>query len=567
MIAPMKIARFTTALLVFGLLSAGIPVRGEDAKPVIPDDVKASMKARVDAGESAGIVVGLVGPGGESYAGAGVLQLGKPEPVDPDTIFEIGSITKSFTGVLLSDMVKRGEVKLDDPVRKYLPANVTLPREPEREITLVDLATHRSALPRLPGNISPADPDDPYVDYTAERLYEFLGAYKPTRGIGVAYEYSNLGMGLLGHALSRAAKSDYATLVRQRITTPLGMKSTSIQVDPAAAKRVATGYEESAGKLVPAKPWTWRETSVLMGAAALRSTARDMIRYVAATAGFSDSKLKPVLADSYVRRADGKSNEMDVGLAWHLKNSQERVIVWHNGATGGFHSYCAFDRAMNVGVVVLSNSTGDIDDIGLHLLDPAIALREIEKPVVVEEAKLAALDGWYDLGTAKLRVTHEGTQLFAQYSGQGRYPVFAKSNTLFVYRVVAASLEFEIAADGAVTQVTLHQGGKNLVAKRMPAAAAPKDRVAIEVDPKLLAEYAGRYKQSDAVLLEVKVRDGHLSIQLTGQQAFDAYGESPTDFFLSKLDAQLTFKRNQFGVVDAVILHQGGADQSLPRLP
>jgi hypothetical protein len=258
---------------------------------------------------------------------------------------------------------------------------------------------------------------------------------------------------------------------------------------------------------------------------------------------------------------------MELGLAWHLKNSQERVIVWHNGATGGFHAYCAFNAAMKTGVVVLSNSTGDIDDIGLHLLDPAIALREIEKPVVIEEAKLAALDGWYDLGSAKLRVTHEGTQLFAQYSGQGRYPVFAKSSTLFVYRVVAASLEFEIGADGAVTQVTLHQNGKNLVAKRMPAAAAPKERVEIAVDPKLLAEYAGRYKQSDVVVLDVKVKDGHLVIQLTGQQSFDAFGESPTQFFLKKLDAQLTFGRNEFGVVDKVVLHQGGEDQILPRIP
>jgi CubicO group peptidase (beta-lactamase class C family) len=566
MIAPMMPSRRLSILVVSAFLFAIPASRAEDAKPVIPDDVKASLKARVDAGESAGIVVGLVGPGGETYASAGVLRLGKPDPVGPDTIFEIGSITKSFTGVLLSDMVKRGEVKLDDPVRKYLPPKVTLPKEPAREITLLDLATHRSALPRLPDNMSPADPDDPYVDYTEEKLYEFLETYKLTRGIGVAYEYSNLGMGLLGHALSRAAKTDYGTLVKQRITTPLGMKSTSIKVDAAAAPRVAEGYEESAGKLAPAKAWTWRDASVLMGAGALRSTARDMIRYVAANAGLFPSKLSGVLADSYVRRADGKSDEMDVGLAWHLKNTQERVIVWHNGATGGFHSYCAFDLALKTGVVVLSNSTADIDDIGLHLLDPAVALREIDKPVVVEEAKLAALDGWYDLDKAKLRVTHEGTQLFAQYSGQGRYPVFAKSNTLFAYRVVAASLEFELGADGTATQVTLHQGGSNLVAKRIPAASAPKERVEVAVDPKLLAEYAGRYKQSDNVTLEVKVRDGHLSIQMTGQAVFDAYGYSPTEFFLKKLDAQLSFKRNEKGVVDTVILHQDGVDQPLPRM-
>jgi D-alanyl-D-alanine-carboxypeptidase/D-alanyl-D-alanine-endopeptidase len=566
MIATMRRHKRMSALLVLVLFAAGATaIRGEDAKPAIPDDVKANIQARIDAHETAGVVVGLVGPGGETYHSAGWLQAGKPEPVDPDTIFEIGSITKTFTGILLADMVRRGEVKLDDPVRKYLPATVKLPKDGDREITLVDLATQRSGLPRLPDNMKPADPDDPYVDYTVERLYAFLAVAKLEHPTGSTYGYSNLGMGLLGHALSLAAKTDYNTLVRQRVATPLGMAVTSIQVDPAATRRVAQGYANESGKLAPAAPWTWRPTSFLAGAGGLRSSAREMIRYVAANAGLTESKLSPAMADSHVERADAGSAQMGIGLAWHLRKGEGRVIVWHNGGTGGFHSFCGFDPKTKTGVVVLSSSSGDVDDIGIHLLDPTTPLREIDKTVVVDEAKLARLDGWYDLGGPKIRITHEGTQLFAQLTGQERYPVFAKSSTLFVYRVVPAILEFDVQADGTVTEVTLHQGGRDMPAKRLSADAAPKERVEVPVDPKLLSEYVGRYELAPGVVLEVRLKDGHLSCQLTGQQAFDAYGESATTFFLKVVDAQLTFGRNAAGKVDSVTLHQGGVDQRAAR--
>lgn len=552
--------------LAWTLLFAAASAHAEDVKPVIPDDVKASMQARIDAGETAGIIVGIVGPGGEAYASAGLLELGKQQKIDPDTIFEIGSITKAFTGILLADMVKRGEVKLEDPVRKYLPSNVEMPKF-NREITLLDLATHHSALPRLPRNFSPGDPDDPYVDYTSEKLYEALKTVVIDVDVGKAYQYSNLGVGLLGHALCRAAKSNYETLVRQRITALLGMKSTSVQVDSGSKARVAKGYEESAGKLTPTKPWTWKDSSALVGTGGLRSTARDMIRLVAANAGITETKLAPAFEEAYAEREAGGSAEAEVGLGWQRRIVGDRIVVWQNGATGGAHAYCAFDPLLKFGVVVLTNSTTDVDDIGLHLLNPTLPLKEVVKPVAVPEDKLARLDGWYDLGTAKLVITHEGTQLFAQYTGQSRYPVFAKSPTLFVYRVVAASLEFDVKEDGTVNQVTLHQGGRHLPAKRMPPEAVPKARVEVPVDPKVLAEYAGRYKQSDVVTLEVKVEGSHLLVRFTGQQAFEAYPETFKDFFMKKLDAQLTFVRTHDGKVSNVILHQGGEDQILPRLP
>jgi CubicO group peptidase (beta-lactamase class C family) len=537
-----------------------------DAAPPIPDAVKANVKARVDAGLAPGIVVGIIVPGGESYFSYGVLAAGKPGEVDADTIFEIGSMTKAFTGTLLAEMVRRGEVKLDDPVKKYLPDTVKVPHEGPREITLLDLATHRSGLPRMPANFNPADPNDPYVDYTAELLYAYLAEATLSHPIGSSYEYSNFGMGLLGHALARAAKSDYETLVRQRIAKPLKMTITSTLDDAANAKRRAQGHTVEGVTPAPAPAWTWRTSSVLVGAGGLRSTAREMLRFVAANAGLVESPLSAAMQDAHKERADAGSPKMGIGLAWHLRKNGDQIEVWHNGGTGGFHSFVGFDPKTKTGVVVLCNSTESIDDIGIHVLDPETPLKEASKAVVVPEAKLARLDGHYDLGGAAIDVTHEGSQLYAQVTGQQRFPVFPKSETVFFYHVVPAELEFSVEADGTVNQLTLHQGGRDVPAKRAAAAAPPKERKEVPVDPKILADYAGKYELAPGVVLDVAVKEGHLACQLAAQPRLDVYAESDTKFFYKVVDAQLTFVRNAAGKVESVVLHQGGVDQTAKRV-
>src|SRR5262249_53674877 len=162
----------------------------------------------------------------------------------------------------------------------------------------------------------------------------------------------------------RAANSDYERLFRQRIGAPLKLKSTMMTIDAASQPRVAQGYEESRGKLAPAKPWTFRYSSVLAGAGGLRSTARDLTRFLPANVGPFEAPLLPTLADAQSERASGSSADADVGLGWHRRTLGDRIVVWHNGGTGGFHSYIAFDPVARNGVVVLSNSTGDIDDLG-----------------------------------------------------------------------------------------------------------------------------------------------------------------------------------------------------------
>ena len=168
-------------------------------------EIAAAIKSRIEAKKSTGMVVATIEPDGSSSIAA----FGDPgpgaRPLDADSVFEIGSITKAFTAILLADMAERGEVKLDDPVAKYLPADVSIPERNGRKITLLDLSTQSSGLPRLPDNMRPADPRNPYADYSAAQMFEFLGRYQLTRDIGAQFEYSNLGVGLLGQALTRRA--------------------------------------------------------------------------------------------------------------------------------------------------------------------------------------------------------------------------------------------------------------------------------------------------------------------------------------------------------------------------
>ena len=240
--------------------------------------------------QSVGIVVGMIGPDGRKVVSYGALEKGDARVLNGDTVFEIGSVTKVFTSLLLSDMVQRGQLALTDPIAKYLPAGVKVPQRNGKQITLQDLATHTSGLPRLPSNLKPKDPANPYADYSVAQLYEFLSSYELPRDIGSQYEYSNLGGGLLGHVLTLRAGMDYEALVRTRITGPLEMNSTSIALSEGMKARMAVGHDD---KLKPVANW---DLPTLAGAGALRSTANDMLTFLAANLGYQKTSLAPAMA-------------------------------------------------------------------------------------------------------------------------------------------------------------------------------------------------------------------------------------------------------------------------------
>ncbi len=290
-----------SSLLVTLLVCAARVVR---AAEVLPSDqeVASILRERVDvATQAVGIVVGVLDGKGPRVISYGRLSRGSDRMVDGDTVFEIGSATKVFTGLLLADAVERGEVKLDDPISKYLPPSVKVPTRNGRQITLLDLATHTSGLPRMPDNFTPKDAANPYADYAVEQMYAFLSGYTLPRDIGATYEYSNLGVGLLGYILALRAGTNYETLVLQGICRPLGMTNTQITLSSELKMRLATGHNATGE---PVANWDF---SALAGAGALRSTANDLLKFVAANLGLTRSGLWPAMQLAQAPRRDVSS--------------------------------------------------------------------------------------------------------------------------------------------------------------------------------------------------------------------------------------------------------------------
>ena len=457
--------RYFLATLLF-LALAGCANDEPPARQHFPSDadIQALIQSRVDEGRAVGIVVGVM----EADGSTRVFAAGEPgpgaQPFSEQSVFEIGSITKVFTGILLADMVAKGEVALDDPVMKYLPADeVTMPTRGGRDITLLDLSTHRSGLPRMPDNFDPADLANPYADYTVEQLYAFLTSHELRRDIDAQGEYSNLSVGLLGHVLALAAGSSYEDLVRERILEPLGMSSTGITLSDDMRHWLVQGHDMAGNA---AANW---DIVTLAGAGALRSNVQDMLAFIAANTGPAESPLEEAMRVTHEPRANLNGN-VDIGLNWIILSIGRDQVVWHNGGTGGYHAFAGFDPVRGVGAVVLTNSTHDTDDIGLHLINPEFPLtlppqRRVEVPVSADV--LETYVGFYPLSPEfALTVTVENGNLWVQATGQDNYQVFPESETEFFYTVVDAQLTFTKDDAGEVAGLILHQGGRNTPAPK-----------------------------------------------------------------------------------------------------
>ena len=426
-------------------------------------EIRAILADRIDTmHRNVGIAVGIIDANGRRFVNYGNFSINDPRPVGSDTLFEIGSVTKVFTSLILSDMVQRGEVSLDDPVAKYLPADIKVPARGGKQITLIDLATHSSGLPRMPTNFAPKDPNNPYADYSVDRLYAFLSGYELTRDVGEKYEYSNLGAGVLGTALARRAGMDYEALLRARITGPLKMESTVITLSPELKKRLAAGHNEARQ---PAANW---DLTALAGAGAIRSDVSDMLTLVAANLGYVDSPLAKAMAAMTKVRRPGPVKEIEIALAWHITHRGDREIIWHNGGTGGYRSWVGFDPKARLGVVVLSNMSTvvGVDDIGLHLVDSSAPLAKFtpmnsHKEITVDPKVTEPYLGVYQFAPGiTLTITRDGAQMYAQLTGQPKFEIFAESEHDFFLKVVDAQLTFEAGA------VTLHQNGRDQRAKK-----------------------------------------------------------------------------------------------------
>jgi len=460
------------------LLSNGVEAQHFPAD----EDLASMLRFLVEDRETTGIVLGVRDADGTArllhFGSAGSEAL----PLDPRSVFEIGSVTKTFAATLLADMVLRGEVGLEDPVARYLPEHVTVPSRGGRAITLRDLATHTSGLPRLPDNLRLGSPRGPYADYTVERLYEFLASHDLRRAPGEAYEYSNVGYGLLAHALALAAGTSFRDLLRERVLEPLGMDMTGYALERDAAEWMVQSHRFG----MPVPPLEVAEA--MEGAGGLRSSAADMLRFLEANAGPPRTPLERAMRQAHQVQVPDEATGAGQGLAWRTVASPDGSrIVGHGGSTPGSQARLHFIPERGVGAFVLANEGQFRDALALNLLQHGAPFSTWER-VAVAPGVLAQYVGEYEeeAGHSRFNVRLEEEEYLTFHAGaQVRARLYATSDSTFHLLRFPWSLTFRAVDDGRGMELRLEvderhpaQQGLTRSARRVVANPRPRRSVA-----------------------------------------------------------------------------------------
>jgi CubicO group peptidase (beta-lactamase class C family) len=353
---------------LLGSIGAGITAAGGGsfARAQETDSIRAMLKQTVGVNEKVvGMVAVTVDEHGIHKATSG--SSGVPGlTLGSDSVFEIASITKVLTSLLLVDMVQCGEVAYDDPVAKHLPASL---HQCGRPITLLDLASYTSGLPNMPNNMPPNwwTLPDPMADYTEGKLYEFLSSYVPDYEPGARYEYANLGFGLLGVALARSAGKSYEELLIERVCNPLGLSHTRITLSDDMRRHLVQPHDL---KLKPTPLWDMR---AMAGGGAFRSNARDLTVFLEACMGLKQTPLSAAMARLVKTRTPTRLAGTEAALGWFITSAKDEEFVWKTGASGGCNSFIGFSTRNRHGAIVLSNfrwSDQGTINLGMKLIDP-----------------------------------------------------------------------------------------------------------------------------------------------------------------------------------------------------
>lgn len=520
---------------------------------------RAAIAERVDvAKKSLCMVVALVDPVETTIVTHGRLSHSDSREPNQHTVFELGSIIKVFDALLLNEMAARGEVALMDPVERYLPADVKIPRLGQ-PITFQHLATHVSGLPGRQTH-----PEADRASATMTDLFVFLSTYKLTREVGDYYEYSNAGAALLRHVLAMRAGTDYETLLRTRIFAPLRMHSTVLTPTPEITARTATGHGDRL-EVTPVNP------------AELRSTAHDLAIFIRFCLGLDRAEgplARAVATMLSVRIPCGP--RIEAAMGWNIETHGVDDLVCHDGVTWSFRAWIGYRSSVQRGAVVLSNasSVGGIVDIGYHLLDDSYPLLSPESPLCQPPAKprgitlsAEALEkhvGKYQLTPNVLIViTRDGDQLFAEKPGHTRVTIYPESpldffckDVDFFFLPADTRIAFKIDEDGLTTGLTLHQRGHNIW---LPRVAQEDQGVwfghkAMTVDPTVMQKYVGMYRMGDTTVA-VTFEGGELISEFDNRLKVHMTPENEARFFIRNdvMDVQIEFEIDARGRVIGLV--------------
>ncbi len=447
-------------------------------KPKIDEIVRSAFESE----RTAGIVVGAAEGNSKFFIGYGSTNLRGGKIPDENTIFEIGSVTKVFTGIMLAKKVLEHKVALDDPVRKLLPAYFRIPKLGDREITLLDLSTHYSGLPRIPTNMNLEYIVNPYKNYTGYKMREFLAGYQLPREPGTVWEYSNLGVGLLGYVLGVKSNTTYKRMVLSEICGPLKLKDTRFRLNEEQLSRFAQGYSADLEKTAH---WDF---DVIAPAGGLRSTAADMLKFASANLKDNGALSQAMAMAARPYRKSGLPDN-DMGLGWVIMKKGKFDIIWHNGGTGGFSSFVAINKANNITLVVLSNTSaatsGVVDDIAGSimkcLLGMPYEIPKWPKEIKIDPKLLDTYTGNYELtskgdqplsGTtekARLTLTREANRIIFSQDRKVIYKVYPESETHFFAKLIPLTVTFSKDATDLAVRMTIRADKEESEWRQTPA--------------------------------------------------------------------------------------------------
>jgi D-alanyl-D-alanine-carboxypeptidase/D-alanyl-D-alanine-endopeptidase len=516
----------------------------------------------------------------------GIVHLGKAseagQPANYSTLYEIGSITKVFTGILLADAVTRGEINLQAAVDIPNPAGIRLPSRDGRSIQWLDLSTHRSGLPRLPTNLASTGLTDPYRDYDSKLAAEFVNDYQLPRKPGESQEYSNFAASVLGYLIAAQAGKSYDELLQTRIAQPLGMTDTTISLSADQSRRLATPHSEVGS---PTPPWAFAD---LPGAGGIRTTMRDMMRFARAQLNPPPGAIGEAIELAWKQHSAPDNSGPATGLGWMIAGDGQ--TRWHNGGTGGSSSAIFVSRQLKSAVIILSNTSAR------NQLEP-LATKIILKAAGHEDApdddaqvqgtddypKRAPFSGVrWEGDTPVVKIGKEWVQLvsidtvaaadvvaychrtygdkwqkrFAEdlvevLSGMGHEPKRT------VQLIVQTPGE---AATRTLEKVPMTEANRRAIRNAAPENAAP------EIDPALRRRLVGRYQLAPDFIFTIRDREGHLMVGITNQPTQEVFPDSPTRWSYRGVDATLEFKLPRTGRAKSLVLHQNGMEQLARRI-
>lgn len=460
-----------------------------------------------------------------------------------DSVFEIGSVTKTMTAFLVADLVAEGLWTLDDPIARHLPPGTVVPRQGERQILVRDVLSHTSGLPGLPPGFNPANPSDPYADLSEASLLAALGQVQLSRPIGSQFEYSNFAMMLMSLAVARSRGGDFEAALTQRLLVPLKMDGAYV-ARPRSQRPVATGHLPS-GAVTSA----WHAANNLAGVGMVRATLDDMVAYAQAHLGQADAALVARLQRTQ------QPLQGQTGMNWMRFNVKGHDLVAHEGGTGGFSSLVVLEPQAQRAVVILADASladlGGLGALGHALLDidgPPLRPRQ---PATPSEALLAAMPGDYELGGLKARIWRDGPRLMAQAEGQAAFELKYDSEGDFYPEGISALLTPQWA-NGKVDRAVWRQGGGMVEVTRQGTRTA-----ATATNPRW-KDLAGEYALTPQFSLRVFEEGGVLKVQGSGQPAIPAELTGADTIAIAAVGAVIEFKRAATGRVVSAVLKQGG---------